>query len=78
MGYTYKFQKALHDVKWWQMFTLILNQLCMQKFQVVQILSQLQRLMHTKLSVCKIINLKLYFVNIAILILTYSMEQRLS
>lgn len=36
---------------------------CAQKLQVLQILSQLQKPVNTKLGWCKIINLKLLFVN---------------
>jgi hypothetical protein len=38
-----------------------------QKFQFVQIFSKLQKPVCSKLSVCKIINVKLFFVNIVIL-----------
>jgi hypothetical protein len=41
-----------------------------QTFQIMQIFSQLQKPVCTKLSVCKIINLKLYFLNIVILVAT--------
>ena len=40
---------------------------CVQKLQVLQILSQLQKPVYNKLSECKIINLKLLFVNRLIL-----------
>jgi len=41
---------------------------CVQKLQVLLILSQLQKPVYTKLGWCEIINLKLLFVNRAILI----------
>ena len=48
------------------MFTVIFNGLCVQKFQVVQMFSQLQKPAHTKLSVNKMIHLILFFVNLVI------------
>ena len=43
---------------------------CVQKFHIVQVLFQLPKLVCTKCSVCKIINVKLIFFNIVILIST--------
>jgi hypothetical protein len=44
-------------------FDTIFNGLCAQNFQVVHIFSQLQKPVCNKLSLCKIIKLKLFFVN---------------
>ena len=58
--------ETIHD-KWHEclfmetvfaMLTVIFNGLCAQKFEVVQISSQLQKPVRTKLSVRKIINFK--------------------
>jgi hypothetical protein len=49
------------------MFPLILNGMCAQKFQIMQVFySQLRNPVRTKWSVCKTINLKLFFVNTVI------------
>lgn len=45
------------------MFIQIFNGLCVQKFEVVQMFSQLQKPLRIRFIVCKIINLKLCFVS---------------
>jgi hypothetical protein len=50
--------------------SLIFNGLCKQKFKVVQIFSPVTKPVRTKLNVCKIVNMKLFFVNIIILVAT--------